>query len=400
MSVQQKQPYIGAPVTLISSLDVRYEGTLFTIDPNESTVALQEVKCLGTEDRQSGDKSIPKSDTVYEFIIFRGENIKSICLSEAEAKPKERHAINDPSILRIGPSEEPKRRHLGPQMPSHAPKADPTHWSRGPPQRGEFQVGRPAWQNQPRRDLRDQPYQQHRGRDHSRPHHYQQPYHRRDNRRNNYRGPRQHYRRNNYRGPRRWNNNKNPNYQPKRSYHQQRNQDPSYAPGNAKFLTLSRDEEPQVDTIDEEFDFMKANQRFDKDTFDKPKEEEQQEREVVAEPEIPPADEPAENPEPAAAPEEEQSGDEKQVEEPAEVQELEPPAEKFQYKYDPANFFDNLDSGEPKGNNKAMKERRKKDAETFGKIAEHYSPKIFRRRRYKPRRGRRYHHHDNRRPYY
>ena len=73
----EPQPYLGAPVTLISSLDVRYEGILFTIDPNESTVALQNVKCLGTEDRASGDKVIPKSDTVYEFIIFRGENIKS-----------------------------------------------------------------------------------------------------------------------------------------------------------------------------------------------------------------------------------------------------------------------------------------------------------------------------------
>jgi len=158
-----------------------------------------------------------------------------------------------------------------------------------------------------------------------------------------------------------------------------------------------------VETIEEEFDFTVANARFDKDVFATTADD----VEPPVEPR-PPVDEPAQDTdEPAAAPEVEQGVDEKQVEEPAEVQveEAKPPAvEKFQYKYDPNNFFDDLDSGEPKGNNKAMKERRKKDAETFGKIAEHYSPKIFRRRRYKNnyrnRRGRRYVNENNRRPYY
>jgi protein LSM14 len=41
MAAPSVVPYIGARISLISNSDIRYEGTLYTIDPKEATVALQ-----------------------------------------------------------------------------------------------------------------------------------------------------------------------------------------------------------------------------------------------------------------------------------------------------------------------------------------------------------------------
>lgn len=225
MSGDQKQPYIGAPVSLISSLDVRYEGILFTIDPNESTVALQNVKCMGTEDRQPpGDKAIPKSDTVYEFIIFRGENIKSICLAEHQKDSHDKSPINDPSILKVGPSEQPNARDSVRQTinihPIPQQKRDPS-----------------------RRPLYDNSYSRRPARQRGPP--------RNDRRRywNNY----------GYRRTRNYRNYRNDYYR------QNQSTNPNHVPGYGQFLTNSRDTNSPLDSITNEFDFEGANARFEKE---------------------------------------------------------------------------------------------------------------------------------------
>lgn len=347
--MSSKQPYIGAPVTLISSLDVRYEGVLFTIDPNESTVALQNVKCLGTEDRQPpGEKSIPKSDTVYEFIIFRGENIKSISLLEKNDPAKEdRPPIPDPSILKVGPSE---------------PKSTPQHMTSR-----NFDMNRDYNRRPPQRQYNNNRYQDRRQFNN---HRFQ------DNRRQG--GQRQYQQRRpqwrdrqNYNRGYRNNNRRYNNYQNRRPY------DPQSAPGTGKFLMKGNDEQEEL-VLQDEFDFEAANSRFDKNV---PVEEEENKDQSSEEKKEASAEENQE--EKPKEVENEEGNEEKEKAAESETQEK-PEEPQAAYTYNPDNFFDDLDDGKDyKSYKQDLKARRAIDAQTFGDVAKSYSPRVFRRRRYR-----------------
>jgi len=86
-------PYIGSKISLVSNSEIRYEGILYTINTQESTIALQAVRCFGTEGRKIPE--IPPSSEVYDFIIFRGQDIKDLTVLESSS------AVKDPAIVSI-----------------------------------------------------------------------------------------------------------------------------------------------------------------------------------------------------------------------------------------------------------------------------------------------------------
>jgi len=86
-------PELGSKISLISKADIRYEGRLFTVDPQECTIALASVRSFGTEERET-KYPVPAQNQVYDYILFRGSDIKDIRVVNTQP-------LNDPAIVQL-----------------------------------------------------------------------------------------------------------------------------------------------------------------------------------------------------------------------------------------------------------------------------------------------------------
>ncbi|KAF7714088.1 Uncharacterized protein PECH_001969 [Penicillium ucsense] len=144
---------IGQRFNLISKSQIRYVGTLHEINPEASTIALENVKSFGTEGRRKNPaEEVPPSANVYEYIVFRGSDVNDISIADEEtndsAQPEPPRVPDDPAILgnasRSGPVPSapmgtPGQGH--PSQPSTQPSQGVQQTPPGYPPQQPFQQG-------------------------------------------------------------------------------------------------------------------------------------------------------------------------------------------------------------------------------------------------------------------
>lgn len=81
-----------------------YVGTLHEINPEASTIALENVLSWGTEGRRGNPADeVAPSSSVYEYIVFRGSDVKDISIADEKenAQPEPPRVPDDPAILGV-----------------------------------------------------------------------------------------------------------------------------------------------------------------------------------------------------------------------------------------------------------------------------------------------------------